>query len=224
MSKIAAGDDFPRHLLKKFTAPNCLENPSLGGFSHDPGTFRTQCTSPRVTITGWWERKGERMSTAASVGWGSSCSWRWIDSKAAAKRPTLLCVFFKPLPLVSAPSASHRANPARHPCLLQPPYHVAHLLPRPLLQFYRTKTVLVGKSWRPEVFFARSALIEDDSLPLSLFYSVPSRSLQALRIRSVSPKTEIGFSVTDVRRLNEQLAAGGEKFWSPREILQLIAN
>jgi len=143
MLKIAA-NDLPSSSVKKFTAPKYIENPSLRG----SGILYTQCTSSRDDnrMTGERERKRERENEHrcfATVGWDSSCSWRWIDSKAAAKRPTLLCVFFKPLPLVPAPAASRRANSALHPCLLQPPYHTltAHPLPRSLLQFYRAGMV-----------------------------------------------------------------------------------
>lgn len=96
---------------------------------------------------------GWRMRTAGrtGVGWDSSCSRRWIDSKAAAKRPTLLCVFFNPPsyqshlpPLLSQLSATFRAKPPKSPpslllflLLFQPSRHVRtsprlSFLPTPL--------------------------------------------------------------------------------------------
>lgn len=99
----------------------------------------------RATVGGWdGGERGEWAPLLGTVGWGSSCSWRWIDSKAAAKRPTLLCVFFRPLPLVPAPAASLLAQiqPAI-PRLLQPLYHTA-FFPTPsvsLPQFPRAGTV-----------------------------------------------------------------------------------
>lgn len=111
--------------------------------------------------------------------------------------------------------SSRESNPPPLPVTAPLP-RCAPPAPRLLSRFYRTETVLVGRSWRPEVSFARSALIEDDSLPFSLLLlCTPSRSSQTLRIRSHTSKTEIGFSVTDVRCLNGQLAAGWEFLESP---------
>lgn len=147
-----------------------------------------------------------------AVGWGSSCSWRWIDSKAAAKRPTLLCVFFRPLPLVPAPASSHRANPARHPCLLQPPYHAA---PRPLLRSIaperftaNRKISATGSSLRALRFNRGWLFLPRPSLYYFLPYilSFPTSVENPKRIS----KTKIGFLVTGGRHLNGQLAAGGE--------------
>lgn len=107
--------------MKKFTAPSCLENPSLGGSRMILGHSYTTYESSRDDNKAAGEKGRENEHRCLfTVGWGSSCSWRWIDSKAAAKRPTLLCVFFRPLPFVPAPCFSSRESSPPPPACYSP--------------------------------------------------------------------------------------------------------
>lgn len=61
------------------------------------------------------------MSTAASSRWDEVPAVAGVGSiqKRQQSAPPYYVFSSDPLPLVLAPAASRRANPARHPCLLQ---------------------------------------------------------------------------------------------------------
>lgn len=151
------------------------------------------------------ERKREWAPLLSKVGWGSSCSWRWIDSKAAVKRPTLLCVFFRPpYPLCSSPRcfSSRKSNPPPLPVTTPLPLTLAHppILFPPTVPSRRNGLLRAGRSSRPEVLFARSALIEGDLFFSPSFHFFVPPELRVHKETKCFFKTEISFLVTVIGR------------------------
>lgn len=172
-------------------------------------------------MIGWRERKGERMSTAASPRWDEVPAVAGVGSiqKRQQSAPPYYVFSSDPLPLVPALAASQRANPVRHPCLLQPSYYAAHpLVPShgsiaPERFIASRKISATGSSLRALRFSWRwffSPSFFHCFLPCSLlFFTSFEENLKR------TTKTKIGLLVTGGRRLNGQLAARGEFLESP---------
>lgn len=172
MLKIEANDDLCRGISmgEKVYRVELSRESVIGRFSHDPGTFRIQCTSPRVTITERRERKGERMSTAASPRWDEVPAVAGVGSiqKRQQSAPPYYVFSSDPYPSFQPPLLLvARIQPATPACYspLTTLHTHTHPLPRPPPshgsiapeRFTASRKIpAIGSS------LARSALIEDD--------------------------------------------------------------